>query len=79
MPETSPLRKKVTLSAIAALPPESTLWDTEIKGFCIRRQRSAADRHFQLSDSIYIKHDAIMARVLTSNAFTGPANGPEKA
>ena len=36
------LRKKLTLTVINALPPDSTIWDTELKGFCARRQRSPA-------------------------------------
>ena len=36
------LRKKLTLTVINALPPGSTIWDTELKGFCARRQRSPA-------------------------------------
>lgn len=35
-------RKKITLSVVNALPPNTTIWDTDLKGFCIRRQRSAA-------------------------------------
>ncbi|MEQ1716755.1 MAG: hypothetical protein ABL907_12340, partial [Hyphomicrobium sp.] len=36
----TPFRKKIGTAAVNALPPDTTLWDTEIKGFCIRRQKS---------------------------------------
>lgn len=36
------LRKKIGLAIINALPPDTTVWDTELKGFCVRRQRSDA-------------------------------------
>lgn len=42
MAETIPNRKKITLAAIAAMQPGTTIWDTDIKGFCARRQRSSA-------------------------------------
>lgn len=37
-----PHLKKITLSVVNALPPNTTIWDTQLKGFCIRRQKSAA-------------------------------------
>jgi integrase len=38
MSQTSPLRKKIGLAAINALPVNTTMWDTDLKGFCARRQ-----------------------------------------
>jgi hypothetical protein len=34
------LRKRLNLSIIKALPPRTTLWDSELRGFCARRQSS---------------------------------------
>jgi integrase len=42
MPTPAPLRAKITTSVVNALPPQTTIWDTELKGFCIRRQKSPA-------------------------------------
>lgn len=39
MPTPNP-RRKITLAAIQALPPQTSLWDTELRGFCARRQQS---------------------------------------
>jgi Phage integrase, N-terminal SAM-like domain len=38
----TPLRKKLGVAMINAMPPESTVWDTDLKGFCARRQKSDA-------------------------------------
>ncbi len=37
-----PLRKKIGLAVVNAIPPDTTIWDTDLKGFCIRRQKSDA-------------------------------------
>ena len=37
-----PHRRKITLSVVASIPPNTTIWDTDLKGFCIRRQKSPA-------------------------------------
>lgn len=42
MDSTTTFRKKIGLAIIQALPPGATVWDTEIKGFCARRQKSEA-------------------------------------
>lgn len=34
-------RRKVTLNVVNSLPPQTTVWDTDLKGFCVRRQTSA--------------------------------------
>jgi len=34
-------RKKIGLAIVAAIPPGTTVWDTDLKGFCARRQRSS--------------------------------------
>ncbi len=34
------MRAKIGLKAIAAMPPNSILWDTEVRGFNARRQFS---------------------------------------
>lgn len=36
------IRRKIGLAVIQAMPTNCTVWDTDIKGFCARRQRSAA-------------------------------------
>lgn len=36
------MRKKLSLGVIAALPPDTTIWDADIRGFCARRQKSSA-------------------------------------
>lgn len=38
----TPLRKKLTLTTVNSLLPDTTIWDTDLKGFCIRRQNSPA-------------------------------------
>lgn len=35
-------RKKIGLATVNAITPETTIWDTDIKGFCIRRQKTDA-------------------------------------
>lgn len=35
-------RKKIGLAAVNAIPPSTTIWDSDLKGFCIRRQKSDA-------------------------------------
>jgi integrase len=35
-------RKKIGLALINAMPPETTIWDADLKGFCARRQKSEA-------------------------------------
>ncbi len=35
-------RKRIGLAVIDAITPETTIWDTDLKGFCVRRQRSNA-------------------------------------
>lgn len=42
MPDTSRNRKKLGLAVINALPTNTTIWDTDLKGFCARRQKSDA-------------------------------------
>lgn len=42
MTESSPLRKKIGLAVINAMPAGTTIWDTDLKGFCVRRQKSDA-------------------------------------
>lgn len=41
MSATTPYRRKITLTVINTLPPNTTVWDTDLKGFCARRQRSS--------------------------------------
>ena len=36
------MRKKIGMAIINAMPPDTTIWDTDLKGFCARRQKSAA-------------------------------------
>ena len=40
MKNTSSLRKKIGLAVVNALPPDTTVWDTDLRGFCARRQKS---------------------------------------
>lgn len=35
-------RKKIGVAVVNALPANTTVWDTDLKGFCIRRQKSDA-------------------------------------
>ncbi|MCB1483721.1 MAG: site-specific integrase [Hyphomicrobiaceae bacterium] len=42
MPTPSTLRKKIGVAIIQALPVNTTVWDSDIRGFCARRQRSEA-------------------------------------
>jgi integrase len=42
MPSTSTIRKKIGVAVVNAIPAETTVWDTELKGFCARRQKSEA-------------------------------------
>lgn len=42
MTDTSPTRKKIGLAVVNAMTPDTTVWDTELKGFCARRQKSRA-------------------------------------
>ena len=35
-----PNRKKISLSVVAKIAPNTTVWDTDLKGFCCRRQSS---------------------------------------
>jgi hypothetical protein len=37
------MRTKIGLKAIAAMPPNSIIWDTEVRGFNARRQFSEPD------------------------------------
>jgi integrase len=37
---TTVLRKKIGVAIVSALPPDTIVWDTDVKGFCARRQRS---------------------------------------
>ncbi|MCC0007712.1 MAG: site-specific integrase [Hyphomicrobiaceae bacterium] len=39
---TDPLRKKLTLTVINTMSVNTTVWDTEIRGFCARRQKGPA-------------------------------------
>lgn len=38
----SPPRKKLGVAIVNAMPPNTTVWDADLKGFCARRQRSSA-------------------------------------
>lgn len=40
--KTVTLRKKIGVALVNALPPHTTVWDTDLKGFCARRQSSDA-------------------------------------
>lgn len=42
MTQPSPLRKKITLAVVAGIPTDTMIWDTDLKGFAIRRQKSPA-------------------------------------
>jgi integrase len=42
MTDTSPTRKKIGVGVVSAMQPDTTVWDTELKGFCARRQKSSA-------------------------------------
>ncbi len=42
MATNTPARKKISLAIVNALPPNTTVWDADLKGFCIRRQSSPA-------------------------------------
>lgn len=37
---TSTARRKITLSVVNSIPADTTVWDADVKGFCIRRQKS---------------------------------------
>lgn len=36
----SPRPKRISLTVVNGLPPNTTVWDADLKGFCARRQRS---------------------------------------
>lgn len=40
MAKTSPLRKRIGLAVVNAMPANTIIWDTDLKGFCARRQRA---------------------------------------
>ena len=42
MTTSSPLRQKITLTVVKEIAPETFIWDTELRGFAIRRQKGTA-------------------------------------
>ena len=42
MTKTTTTRKKIGLALVNSLPLDTTAWDSDLKGFCIRRQKSDA-------------------------------------
>lgn len=38
----SPIRRKLSLAVVTTMPPNTTIWDTQVTGFAARRQASSA-------------------------------------